>query len=265
MNNESQDQPRSNQRTDFDRNLAVIIGIDDYKNGISSLGTAANDARALAKLLREEHQYEQVWEFIDPTRLDPETTECLLATRTNLEELLTTTLLAEAKENDHLVFYFAGHGIALSGDDGSQGYLIPQDAKLGDVMTYVPMPKIEAALTQLPCRHCLVILDCCFAGAFCWSSTRKLCPVTEVIHKERYDRFIEDRAWQVITSAGCDQYANDVFNLRDQRGTHATKTQHSPALHNRNIKGGETPCNVPIVARLKSVRMASKEVNKLHL
>ena len=212
----------------FDRNLAVVIGIDDYQNGISSLGTAANDARALAKLLREEHHYEQVWEFIDPIQLDSEAIQCSLATLINLEELLTKTLLAEVKENDRLVFYFAGHGIALNGNDGPQGYLIPQDARLGDVMTYFPMPKIETALTQLSCRHCLVILDCCFAGAFCWSSTRKLCPVAEVIHKERYDRFIEDRAWQVITSAGCDQYANDVLNLRDQRGTHATKTQHSP-------------------------------------
>jgi uncharacterized caspase-like protein len=36
-----------------------------------------------------------------------------------------------------LLFYFAGHGVALNGDDGPQGYLIPQDAKLGDTKTYL--------------------------------------------------------------------------------------------------------------------------------
>ena len=39
--------------------------------------------------------------------------------------------------------------------------------------------------------------------------------------------------------------------------------QDVSALHNRNMKQGETSCSVPIVARLRSVRMVSKEVNKI--
>jgi hypothetical protein len=34
------------------------------------------------------------------------------------------------------------------------------------------MAQINQALLELPCRHFLGILDCCFAGAFRWSSTR---------------------------------------------------------------------------------------------
>ncbi|MBF2051360.1 MAG: PD40 domain-containing protein [Elainella sp. C42_A2020_010] len=208
----------------FNRSLAVIVGIDHYTNGITALSTAANDANALAQVLREAHQYELIWQLVDPAA--PQT-DLPAATRTNLENLLTVTLPAVVQEDDRLLFYFAGHGIALNGDDGPQGYLIPQGATLGDVSTYLPMPQVEAWLAQLPCRHCLVILDCCFAGAFRWSSTRQLMPITQVIHKERYDRFIQDAAWQVITSASYDQYALDNLELKDDRGGDST-AQHSP-------------------------------------
>lgn len=197
----------------FKRNLAVVIGVNHYSNGISPLHTATADATAIARVLQDKHEYE-VDSYLDEA-----------ATLANLIALLQRLHL---DRDDRLLFYFAGHGIALNGDEGPQGYLIPQDAKLGDVATYLPMTQIEAALAQLSCRHCLIILDCCFAGAFRWSSTRKLVPITEVIHKERYDRFIQDPAWQVITSASHDQYALDALELKNDRGVAPTRTQHSP-------------------------------------
>jgi WD40 repeat protein len=216
----------STETIKFDHKLAVIIGIDDYSNGISPLGTPSTDARRLAEILRDQHEYNQVWKFIDPICSDENYRPT--ATRDKLTDFLEKTLPSEIRENSCLLFYFAGHGIALNGDDGPQGYLIPQDAKLGDVSTYLPMQQVEAALTKLPCRHCLVILDCCFAGAFRWSSTRKLVSITETIHKERYDRFIQDPAWQVITSAASDQYALDNLDLNHDRGIGKKNTQHSP-------------------------------------
>lgn len=98
---------------EFERNLAVIIGIDAYEQGISPLTTAANDAKELARLLQEDHQYQQVWTLLDNA-----------ATRNNLEELLRDTLPNTVQANDRLVFYFAGHGIAIPGEEGPQGYLI---------------------------------------------------------------------------------------------------------------------------------------------
>ena len=47
---------------DFKRNLAVVIGINDYEN-VTPLGTAVNDAKKLAEILRsqpEPHNYEIV-------------------------------------------------------------------------------------------------------------------------------------------------------------------------------------------------------------
>ncbi|MEC4816407.1 MAG: caspase family protein [Scytonema sp. PMC 1069.18] len=190
----------------FSHNLAFVIGINNYFNGISPLKTAVNDAKKLVKTLREKHGY-RVWVCLDE-----------VATLNNLNQLLEKTLPQEVSENDRLLFYFAGHGVALNGDDGPAGYLIPQDAKQGDTNSYLPMTKLHDALTQLPCRHFLGILDCCFSGAFRWSSTRDLLTTPEVIHKERYDRFIIDPAWQIITSSASDQKALDNFNLDTSRG-----------------------------------------------
>ena len=79
---------------------------------------------------------------------------------------------ATVKENDRVLFYFAGHGVARDGDEGPNGYLLPSDAQRGDESTYLHMPLVHDALLALPCRHMLVLLDSCFSGAFRWSGTR---------------------------------------------------------------------------------------------
>ncbi|NEO78523.1 caspase family protein, partial [Moorena sp. SIO4G3] len=202
----------------FSRNLAFIIGINNYQNGISPLNTAVNDAKKLIEILREKHGY-QVWECLDE-----------VATLSNFNKFLDQTLPEQVTENDRLLFYFAGHGVALNGDDGPAGYLIPQDAKLRDTNSYLPMTKLHDAFHQLPCRHFLGILDCCFAGAFKWSSTRDLLTSPEVIHQERYDRFITDPAWQIITSSASDQKALDNFNLDSERGQIGNHSPFASAL-----------------------------------
>jgi WD40 repeat protein len=208
------DQQKAKIMTEFANNRAVIIGINQYGSGIAPLQTAVNDAKKLIEILRQKHGY-QVWVLLDE-----------IATLNNIDRLLQETLPKQVKPGDRLLFYFAGHGIALNGDDGPEGYLIPQDAKLGNIDTYLPMTQLHDCLSKLPCRHFLGILDCCFAGAFRWSSTRQLIPLElGTIHQERYDRFINDPAWQVITSAAYDQYALDNLVLETKRGQIG---EHSP-------------------------------------
>ncbi|MGB5712993.1 MAG: caspase family protein, partial [Waterburya sp.] len=148
------------------------------------------------------------------------------ATLASCLRMLEEFLPSQIQSSDRLIFYFAGHGIALNGDDGPEGFLIPQDARLGDTRSYLPMVRLQKALNKLPCRHFLTILDCCFAGAFRWSCTRKLLVVPDVIHRQHYDRFIDSPAWQVITSASHDQTASDSLALQDARGI--TSGNHSP-------------------------------------
>jgi hypothetical protein len=65
--------------------------------------------------------------------------------------------------DDRVIFYFAGHGVALESDDGPKGFILPQDAKRNSESNYLPMAELDEALSALPCRHMLLILDCCFA------------------------------------------------------------------------------------------------------
>jgi prepilin-type processing-associated H-X9-DG protein len=183
----------------FRRSQAVVMGIDAYAHGIPPLRTAVNDARRVAGVLEADFGY--------AVRLLADD-----VTRDRLRALFEDSLPAEVQADDRLLVYFAGHGIALDGDDGPAGYLVPQDARPDDRQTFLPMTDLSGWLDRLPCRHLLLVLDCCFAGAFRWSSTRDLGAVPEVLHRERFDRYIRDPAWQVITSAAYDQKALDVLS-----------------------------------------------------
>jgi hypothetical protein len=151
-----------------------------------------------------------------------------------LRTLVRDTMVGLVGPDDRVVFYFAGHGIAVDGDDGPAGYLVPADADPSDPRTLIPMTELQDALQALPCRHLLLILDCCFSGAFQWASrTRAIGSIMpKRIYKERFDRFVLDPAWQVITSAAYDQKAMDVLQGRatGDRGLAGTAggEAHSP-------------------------------------
>jgi len=221
-------------RTNFDRNLAVVIGIDRYKSkSIHNLSTPVSDARALADLLETEYGYNKDKKG---DRLFDENVLRLFdeaATLTGLQTLLNDTLpnRLNPTKYDRLIFYFAGHGIPRNGKDGPEGYLVPQDADSQKQDSFLPMSKVYEALINLDCHHLLVILDCCFAGTFRWAVRRKMIPIQETVRREHYDRFIRYPAWQVMTSAAHDQEALDVAKLaEDKRGAVPDEKQelHSP-------------------------------------
>ena len=198
----------------FRHSIAVVIGIDQYGQGIPPLRTAVNDARRVGEILGAHHGYEVI------ALLDAD------ATRAAIVTLLKETLPARVGPDDRVCLYFAGHGVAVDGQDGPNGYLLPADASRADDASFLHMPLVHDAIVALPCRHMLVILDSCFAGAFRWSGTRSVSALPAVIHQERYERFVRDPAWQVITSAAQDQEALDQLRTgtlggRDGDGEHS--------------------------------------------
>jgi WD40 repeat protein len=210
------DEPAKTTVADFETNRAYVIGVNAYSNGIPPLRTAVADAERLGLLLEALHGYR--------VRSFPRDGAPSLA---NLRQLLREALPQEVGPNDRVVFYFAGHGIALDGDDGPEGYLVPEDANREDRRSFLAMTELNETLAHLPCRHLLLILDCCFAGAFRWSSTRDLTALPSVIHRERFERYIHDPAWQVLTSAAHDQTALDVLS-GNTIGERIEADKHSP-------------------------------------
>lgn len=204
-----------NPSVGFGCSVAVIVGIDKYTH-IRHLNTAVNDATRLAALLRAEHGYTNVITLTEEV------------TRERLCDLLTDELPGQIGPNDRLLFYFAGHGIALDGEDGPEGYLIPQDARSDDRNTFLAMADLYGCLNVLPCRHLLAIFDCCFAGAFNWHRRRNVRPIEDMLYREHYDRFVREPAWQILTSTAYDQEALDVLGGRviGERGEHGKDTSH---------------------------------------
>ncbi len=192
-----------------------MIGIDQYREGIPALRTAVNDARRLGATLASEHGYDVI------SLLDGE------ATQERITTLLTQELPARIGADDRVLFYFAGHGVARDGDDGPNGFLLPVNAVRGDDTTFLHMPLVHDALLALPCRHMLVILDSCFSGAFRWSGVRDIEEEPSVVHQEKFERYVRDPAWQVLTSAAQDQKALDQLSA-GALGSRPGDGAHSP-------------------------------------
>ena len=184
----------------FNQDHAFIIGINDYEH-ITPLKTAVNDAKGLAERLEAQHGYIVHGPYLD-------------ATREELEKLFKETMPALVKKEDRVLFYFAGHGIALDGEEGPNGYIVPKDAKQGDRDSLLPMNLLHDSINALPCQHGMLILDCCFSGAFKWSTGFRdvMFDLPKIIYEERFWRYVKDPAWQVITSSAYDQKAVDVIS-----------------------------------------------------
>src|SRR5438874_11050613 len=116
----------------FRRSIAVVMGINAYGEEIPTLRSAVNDATALARLLNDKHRYDQVHLMLDGD-----------VTHQALDRLLSETLPSLVDTDDRLLVYFAGHGIALNGDDGPQGFLLPHDARRDDSTTFFPMSSLN--------------------------------------------------------------------------------------------------------------------------
>ncbi len=208
-------------------NLAILVGINAYENGIPSLKTPVNDVAGLAEVLKSSYQYD-VKQLLDSEA----TLEGLNRLLENLKEgilTLSDNRIVKIESYNRFLFYFAGHGIvddAFENQDSPAGYLIPQDAQKSDKSTFLAMQQLHDVLVELKCRHLLVILDCCFAGAFRF--LRNLVP-PQKLYRERYDRFMKGKAQQMIASAAYDEKALDVLT-RSRLGQREDKNtgKHSP-------------------------------------
>jgi hypothetical protein len=211
----------------FDHSRAYLIGIADYRH-VPVLTTPVKDVMAVSTVLA-------LHEFAEPM--------VSLNSDKGAVEALLKQMIAEIGPRDRVLFYFAGHGIARDSEELPKGFLIPADARRDDENSFIDMNWLLAAFSKLPCKHLLVILDCCFAGAIRWSEQYRAIGYdqTKKLYREKFDRFVNDdtRAWQVITSASYDEEAIDRLlrlGARDDAGF----DENSPfaALLITALKGG---------------------------
>ncbi len=195
---------------------ALVIGINEYQGAISSLQSAVKDAQAISDALTKHHDYQVT---------------CLLdddATADAIYHALEHDFQKVLNKDSAFLFYFAGHGVARGdGSEGPKGYLLPKNASESDPESWVSMERLRKALDAYNNRHMLVVLDCCFAGSFRWTSTREVF-FERPLYESQYQRFLRGQAWQVLTSASHDEKAMDVAPGKDNTRDMCNAQGHSP-------------------------------------
>ncbi len=185
------------------RRIVVSIGIDKYANW-QKLGTAVSDARGFSNLLIDRFGFQQIEEPL----LDG------AATRENIVSLVEDRLRAKLKQDDDVIFFFAGHGTTRTDDVGGTavdtGYLVPVNAaapgKEEHWSDYIQTDVLLEAIGKLPARHILVILDACHSGFALGNAMKSFRGGVP-----RYDASLGNKvSRRVITSAGKDQLASDT-------------------------------------------------------
>lgn len=145
------------------RLLALVVGVSDYSDAaIKDLRFAANDAREIAKRLR--NQMSKFYASVDVRELTEER-----ATRPAIVAAL-TELQAMATPDDVVLVFLAGHGVPDPNQPEEAGgrnyFFVSHDAdftgrRLGS--TAVPYSEIVRLVTNAPGRR-MVFLDTCYAG-----------------------------------------------------------------------------------------------------
>lgn len=126
---------------------AIVIGNSLY-HYMESLDTPANDAKAIAQLLRERYGF-NVRLLLDATR------EQIMVALHDAKRTLTP--------QDNLLIYYAGHGDvdAASGRAFWLGVEADRDTRAG----WLEADHIRAKIKEMNAKHVLLVADSCFSGA----------------------------------------------------------------------------------------------------
>lgn len=204
----------------FHRRQAFLVAVEAYVE-LPTLSTPISDVLAVAQVLQHPaHGYEVHQPLLNPTFAQ-------------LTDFL-HRLPEQIGPNDQILLYFAGHGIAQESnndEDHPEGYLLPTDASRTGRRNFLAMRDFQQALEALPCRHLLLVLDCCFAGAFRWMQPTRAANwdmLPKSIDQLRFEYYAQDRAWQVLTSAAYNQQALDVTERHALGNRERGREAHSP-------------------------------------
>ncbi|MBI1845341.1 MAG: caspase family protein, partial [Candidatus Rokubacteria bacterium] len=141
----------------YGESWAVVIGINAYRvERVPKLRYAVSDARAVESALRGQG--------FRPDRIVVLTDAD--ATKARIEQVLGDRLRVEARKNDRVLVFFAGHGMTMklrTGED--EGYLLPVDGDPSALYsTAISMSALRQISDLIPAKHILYVVDACYSG-----------------------------------------------------------------------------------------------------
>ncbi|MBD2464607.1 caspase family protein [Oscillatoria sp. FACHB-1407] len=135
---------------------ALLVGVSQYGTGLKPLSEAPKDAEAIARVLRDPDigGFEQVSTLTNPTVGE-------------MQEAI-ERFFKDRQRDDLVLFFFSGHGIK---DDSNRFYFGTQSTRKDEQGKLVRSSAVSANFVQEIMDDCrskrqVVILDCCFSGAF---------------------------------------------------------------------------------------------------
>jgi uncharacterized caspase-like protein len=168
---------------------ALVIGNDDYAS-LPKLGTAARDARAVERVLREVYGF-QTKLLVNATR--PEIMAALSDYRRELS--------ADAS----LLVYYAGHG--HRDDKADKAYWLPVDATREDVSNWITADEITNGIRAVPARHVLVVSDSCYSGTVPYGLSAS--PTRAAEREPFLQKMAAGRSRMLLASGGDEPLADD--------------------------------------------------------
>lgn len=166
---------------------ALVIGINRYWY-LDKLNMAVKDARTVAQLLEKQYGF-TVTMLLD----EQATRDGIMGAFNQLNQKLT--------ENDHLLIYYAGHGIYEL--NGEASYWLPVNAKNTDDIKWIIASSITTHLRRNLAKNILVVADSCYAGTLTRSGSREINLGLTENERHRYlEKMLNKKSRVLIASGG---------------------------------------------------------------
>ncbi len=143
--------------------IALLIGVSEYADGLTPLPGAIKDIEAMQRVLENPAMgsFDEVRTLSNP---EP------FAMQDAIE-----TLFSDRAREDLVLLFFSGHGVK---DDSGRLYFatrVTRKNSKGDLAkaTAVPAGFVQDIMSNSRCKRQVVLIDCCFSGAFVEGMTAK--------------------------------------------------------------------------------------------
>jgi hypothetical protein len=163
------------------KKVALLVGVSNYQQGLSALPSATKDAKAIKQVL----QHLDIGGFVET-----DITSLLNQPQKKVEDAI-YILFNNCSPDDLVLFYFSGHGVK---DEKGNLYIATPTTRTDQNKRVLPHTAIAASFVKdqmiaSPSRRQVVILDCCFSGAFAKGLT------------------LGNKSWAVLTSSDTVEYS----------------------------------------------------------
>jgi uncharacterized caspase-like protein len=187
--------------------FALIIATSNYEDkGLQQLVAPPQDAEALARVLSDS--------AIGGFEVDILLNEPSFSTNLKIEAFFT-----DRKRDDLLLLYFSGHG--LKDDEGRLYFATPDTQRKRLRTTTIPSTLVHDVMRYSPSKRQVLILDCCFSGAFPKGITYKAGEMigASIDTRERF----EGSGRLILTASDSLQYAFQGDEVKGE-GVHSVFT-----------------------------------------